>query len=364
MKPAHFGCIAKMKLHHCLNRRSFAVLLGIILLSASSAPGQAAMIAIQGSESKTVQEKAEQTKDSAGKADTKSTIEPSLGVTFGDEVRNNWRVGVKVRAGSQSVKGMMVTLPVPTDWPEQEVTLVEENFPSDAKKIKYRVLDNGIRQIVAELGTIRPGDTFEMSATFQVRTLAVKGPEDTTIFKIPKGLPKDIKDYIGNSPQITFRNNKLRKQVKAIVKEHPLAWDQAEAIHLWIRENIQHETGKPKDSLDTLRDKKGSAEDLNCLFVAMCRCIKIPARMVWVDGTQYTEFYLMDEEKNGYWFPVQTAGLAEFGSMSNPRIILEKGDNFKVPEKKDRQKFVREFAKGSGKVKPKLRFTRDLLPAR
>ncbi len=84
--------------------------------------------------------------------------------------------------------------------------------------------------------------------------------------------------------------------------------------------------------------------------------------MVWVDGHQYAEFYLWDAEKNGHWFPCNVAGLREFGSYSDPRVIQQKGDNIKVPETKGRQKFVAEFVTGQGTAKPKLHFVRELTP--
>ena len=40
-------------------------------------------------------------------------------------------------------------------------------------------------------------------------------------------------------------------------------------------------------------------DDLVGLFVAMCRSLKIPARMVWVPDYSYAEFYLEDAEGKG-----------------------------------------------------------------
>ena len=48
------------------------------------------------------------------------------------------------------------------------------------------------------------------------------------------------------------------------------------------------------------------------------------------------------------------------------RPILQKGDNFKVPEKKERQRYVAEFLRGNnrrGGGRPVVTFVREALPA-
>jgi len=82
-----------------------------------------------------------------------------------------------------------------------------------------------------------------------------------------------------------------------------------------------------------------------------------------VDGSSYAEFMLVDEQDKPYWFPCNVTGIREFGSFSEPKVILQKGDNIKVPEKDARQKFVSEFMSVQGTSKPRVSFIRELLPA-
>ncbi len=96
----------------------------------------------------------------------------------------------------------------------------------------------------------------------------------------------------------------------------------------------------------------------------MCRASGIPARTVWVPDHCYPEFYLVDGEGKGHWFPCQAAGTRAFGEMPEQRPILQKGDNFRVPEKKRPQRYVAEFLSGTtiqGGGKPKVRWVRELL---
>ena len=291
------------------------------------------------------------------------SLADGMGVTFANPVVNNWQVGIQIRAGSSTVRNMKVTIPVPVDWPEQSVELVDEVVPPEVRSAKPRSLNSGVQQMVIEIPRIRSKTAIEIKWTFQVRTAQINPPRNTAALEIPNKIPREAKEYIGVSPQITYRNSKLRKQVKEIVADHEQAWQQIEAIYDWVRDNIEYVDGDPDDTISVFRKRQGCAEDIVGLFVAMCRAQKVPARVVWVEGHQHAEFMLVDPNANPHWIPCQVAGLREFGSISEPRIVLQKGDNIKVPEKEHRQKYVAEFVTGSGKTKPKVQFIRKLLPA-
>ncbi len=66
--------------------------------------------------------------------------------------------------------------------------------------------------------------------------------------------------------------------------------------------------------------------------------------MVWADGHQYAEFYLEDAAGAGRWYPVESAGARAFGEMPTARVILQKGDNFRVPERpRDRLRYASDY---------------------
>lgn len=304
--------------------------------------------------------------DSKQKTDEKKGAENSAatGITLGTEAKYRWRVGVKIVTGNNSCKNLLVTIPLPNDWPEQTVTLDEDNIPSSVHDITVRDLDSGVKQLVIRLRKIPAKTILEIDQTYSVAVQEIKAPTLTDGFVVPKKPSRDIKQYLGVSPGISYRNAKLRKQVKKIVADHDKAWQRVEAIYDWVRDNIEYRDGEPEDCISAFRSKSGCADDLVGLFIAMCRCHKVPARTVWVEGHQLAEFYLHDEEGKGHWFPCNVAGLRDFGSNSDPRIILQKGDNIKVPEKENRQRYVAEFVVGSGNSKPAVGFVRDLLPAK
>ena len=85
---------------------------------------------------------------------------------------------------------------------------------------------------------------------------------------------------------------------------------------------------------------------------------------MWVPNFCYAEFYLQDKADRGYWFPCTVAGPRQFGEMNDHRPILQKGDNIKVPEKKKPQRYLAEHVRVRGRGKPRVKFVRQLLPAK
>ncbi|MEL7338393.1 MAG: transglutaminase-like domain-containing protein, partial [Planctomycetota bacterium] len=119
-------------------------------------------------------------------------------------------------------------------------------------------------------------------------------------------------------------------------------WQHIAAIYDWVRENINYVEGKIKSAVQALKDKTGDCEEMTSLFVALCRASKIPARMVWVQGHCYPEFYMEDPEGQGVWFPCQAAGTRQFGRMEDYRLLLQKGDRFKIPGQRQPVRYVAE----------------------
>ena len=108
-------------------------------------------------------------------------------------------------------------------------------------------------------------------------------------------------------------------------------------------EKVEYVEGIDKSALDSLNDKQADCQGRSMLFIALCRANKIPARMVWVDGHAYAEFYLESEPGKGYWYPIESAGTRAFGEMPLARTILQKGDNFRVPERKERLRYASDY---------------------
>jgi hypothetical protein len=290
----------------------------------------------------------------------------SNGIRLDKELKQRWKVGMRITAPAAPCGGVFGTATVPTDWPEQQVRIVDEDFSPHVRDVKYRTLDNGVKQMLISIPMLNPNATAHAFVTFEVTKSSVLGPEDPTQFVIPKRVPRDVGKFLAPSPKIESRHSKIRSVARGLMKDNPdaPAWEQVEVIYDWVRDNVEYVNGPLKGALAALREGKGDCEELTSLFIALCRANRIPARTVWVPGHCYPEFYLHDADGAGHWFPCQAAGTRDFGNMPDHRPILQKGDNYRVPEKKERQRYVAEFLKikairGGGK--PKVEFVRQLL---
>ncbi len=290
---------------------------------------------------------------------------PVEGVTFSNPIKNKWKVGVKARGGGGTVGNAIFTFSVPKDWPEQSVLMVEDEVPPNARLGDQRKQDIGLEQLVVILPTIPPRQEVLITKTFLVTNSQINPPKDTTNFIRPKSRVNEARKYLRPSPGINFSSSKIKRQVKELAKEKSTVWEEVEAIYDWVRDNIEDATTEPRQIASVFIEKSGCNEDKVSLFVGMCRSAKVPARMVWAQGTIYAEFMLTDAAGTIHWFPCNIGGLREFGSYAEPKIILQKGDNFRVPEKDKNLKYVSEVFQGQiqkGRSKPVYQFFTLLLP--
>lgn len=285
------------------------------------------------------------------------------GVVTSESIQQSWRVGVVLKGGPDETRNILATIPLPGDWPEQKVRILGKDAPPEVTKLSIRDTMPNFQQIVAVVPSLRSQQEIKVTYDLQVTLHKINAPETTNEWKIPKNLSKELKDYLDISPEISFRDAKLRAFVKELTKDKETAWDQVRALYEWVQAEVKPEGGDPTDSLECFRKRAGHPEDICGLFVAMCRAHKVPARMVWVIESQHTEFYLVDEQGKGRWFPVVFGGFTEFGSLSSPKLIEMKGDNFRVPEKKEPQKYVFENVTGEASTRPKIGFIREMIPA-
>ena len=282
------------------------------------------------------------------------------GISFGNQKTMQWRVGVVIKAKKGPMKSAYATVPVPIVWPEQTVKVIDEDV-SRGVRVSHRNL-GGVRQMLVQSSGIKNGGTAKAIFTLEITRKEILPPEDTTVFQIPKSVPRNLRLFLNNSPYIDKRDSKIRALAKEAIEEKESAWDKVEAIYDMVRDKVEYKEGNIKSAKQALKDGYGDCEEMTSLFIAMCRSVKVPARMVWVPDHCYPEFYLQDDEENGHWIPCQAAGTRAFGSMPEMRPILQKGDNFKVREKEKQQRYVAEFVsakpvRGSGA--PSVSFIRE-----
>lgn len=280
------------------------------------------------------------------------------GPAIGAPKMSEFKIGMVVSSGGGPCQGLVGTAPVPLEWPEQKVKIVKEDI-SPGVRSDYRNINASVRQLIVSVPFLGANMEARALITYEVQRSPLTAPKDPSVFRLPAKIPNNIRSHLGPSPGIEISNAKIREHAKKVSETKSTAWEKVEALYDWTRETVKYENGAFRGAWAALKDGKGDCEELSSLFIALCRCISIPARTVWVPDHCYAEFYLEDSTARGYWIPCQPAGTRDFGGIPETRPILQKGDNFQVPERKGAQRYVAEYLTGKG-GKPSVRFVREL----
>ncbi|HMO15798.1 MAG TPA: transglutaminase-like domain-containing protein [Pirellulaceae bacterium] len=276
---------------------------------------------------------------------------------LGEPVTQKWQVGVIISAGNQAAAGLKVMIPVPTDWPEQVVSLVEDDISDSVRNVGFLNLD-GVKCMTANVPKINAHGAAKILQTYEVKIHPIALPANPESLLVPDKLDKDVKQYLNSSPMIDHRPGAIKKLVAELAGTQTSAWRQVESFYNWIIENVATTADEDcQGSSTTLRKKAGNDEDKINLFIAFCRAHKVPARIVWGEDTEYAEFFLVDENGSGSWFPCQPGINPEFGKLSEPSAVQQKGDNFKLPNG-ERRRFVPESVTGDKRSQPEIIFVR------
>jgi transglutaminase-like putative cysteine protease len=253
----------------------------------------------------------------------------------GEWVTSRWNVGMVVTAQGGEFHQIVGTTTVPTDWPEQRVRAVEEDL-SPGVTISYQMIEGVARQMLVTIPSLAGGQQAKAVVTFEIKRLLQKPPGETDAFLLPSKRPDaKLASYLRPSPYIESSAPQVLKLAKEVGADKEKAWEKVEAIYDWVRAEVKFEDNRGrqvKGVLATLRDRTGDCDEMTSLFIALCRANSIPARTVRVPRHVYPEFYLLDRDGKGHWFPCQVSGTRAFGGMPDPRPILQKGDNVRVTD--------------------------------
>ncbi len=287
--------------------------------------------------------------------------------TYSDAKTFDWQIGMTLDTPVTFTSGLG-TFPIPMDWPEQTVTIASRDISGPVSQVRMRDLPGGARQALVGIARMTANQSLDVLLNFRIEKRNILAPTDTDSLVIPKRVSREMRIYLGNSPMIDSTNGKIRLLSRELASEavdDTSAWQTVRRIYDRVREKVTYTEGPIRNASDALEDGKGDCEDMTSLFVALCRNADVPARMVWIPGHCYPEFYLEERdggEESGHWYPCQAAGTEQFGEMQEDRPILQKGDRFKVPEHRQIVRYVSEYFRcdRSGQASPRVKFVREI----
>ena len=124
---------------------------------------------------------------------------------------------------------------------------------------------------------------------------------------------ESLKDYLKNETNIESKNKEIVSFTYDLTKDEPLILRKAKLIHDYIVQNIEYSyENSHVGAYKAFKQKSGVCEDMSQLFVAMCRSIGIPSRVVYgyaldvqgslneaydilnIPGHAWAEFYIPD----------------------------------------------------------------------
>jgi len=295
------------------------------------------------------------------------------------------RTGIIIEPGP-AMDNVQITIPVPMQWLEQRIISINEERMSAgvASQIHYQIVNGGMQEMRVQLGSIAPTRPLEIVVAFELLNYELLPPDNPGQYVIPKQVPPEIRQYLQESPCIESREPIFSKMFAEITKGRRTDWEKVEALYSFVQKNVKYNNQAwmepAKGALAVTKMPRGQwtadCKDMTCLFVALCRAGKVPARVVRVPQHCYAEFYLElkqesrsnDRRNNravGFWFPCQVSGDYAFGGIPEKRVILQKGDSFpNVNNPRAKVLFPVESFQGitlSGAGEPQCRFVHEIV---
>ncbi|MFT5523958.1 MAG: hypothetical protein ACI9HK_001907 [Pirellulaceae bacterium] len=275
------------------------------------------------------------------------------GLVYANPGMFQMRIGAEVTAQNGGCGDLICTFPYPKEWPEQTVKIIHEDVSSTVRGISKKVIGDGVVQYEFRVPRLTSGQKAHVILTIEVIRKHILPPPRPLELSIPASVKSEMDIYLKESPFIETRHTSVKKAAANLpILPNDPAWKQIESIYNWTWDAVKPSGTKPlKGALDALKSGTGDCEERTSLFVAMCRLNKIPARCVWIPGHTYPEFYLEDAQRNGHWIPCESLGAKNFGTMPTYSLILQKGDNFRMAQKRGPQRYV--SATLTGKLGPR-----------
>ncbi len=269
------------------------------------------------------------------------------------------KVGVSME-GIGRATNITATTPVPVAYPEQKINGVE--FKVDGCEATVRQLAAGASQLIVSAAEIVKGQTITAVAEFNITLYKQFHGFVREQFPKQQSPPSDVKKAaLQDSPGIQTSAKSVRDLATKLAGSTSHPWDAALAFARWIPENIRPQLGSYTSVATALETKHGDCEEMAGVFVALCRAVNIPARLVWVPNHAWAEFYLTDDQNRGHWIPAHTACYSWFGWTGAHELVLQKGDRLYVPEQHKQLRLMEDWMQWSGR-KPRTMYTAELIP--
>lgn len=271
-----------------------------------------------------------------------------------------FRVGVRIVPGGGGMTRVFASCTVPMEWPEQSVRLLTTEKPRNAH-LETRRVGGTAEQMLLRLPSMPAGSDVVFARTYEIgRWHQRLHPEAARRLKLPT--TERARSYLLPSDGIECTHPEIRQLAEETVEGQSEPLVRAVALFQVTRERIRYVEGPFAGALAGLRAGQGDCEERSTLFIALCRAVGIPARLVWGPGHAWSEIALADSKGEIVWVPADPTKEKELGVIRHNYPILQKGDRFRLPEASDRPvRYLSPRCTGFGAA-PELVAIEEVLP--
>jgi hypothetical protein len=122
-----------------------------------------------------------------------------------------YRLKVVIRVTSPAEgdsQNVVVVAPIPMDWPEQQIRLLEEKY-SEGGKIEYHVKPGQCKTFRYTIPEIEAGKSASVELLYEITRWRMEFAADPEELALPQGLPAEVRDqFVGSSTwPATLRNS-------------------------------------------------------------------------------------------------------------------------------------------------------------
>ncbi len=276
---------------------------------------------------------------------------PADGVGYLEPRSYSLKIGIELEAIGDA-DSVLATTPVPVAHPEQKIEDV--HVETSGCEATLRELAPGMGQLLLSAESIAQGSVASAIAHYTLTLCKQFHKYERDQFPAQQKPPADIrKAYLQDSPGIQTSTKQVRSLAAELSEGVSHPWDKARRFAEWIPKNIRPQIGSYTSVTAALERRLGDCEEMSAVFVALCRSIGIPARLVWVPNHNWSEFYLTDSDGQAHWIPAHTACYFWFGWTGAHELVIQKGDRVLCAEQHKRVRLLEDWMQWGGR-KPAL----------
>lgn len=268
-------------------------------------------------------------------------------------------VGVEVE-GTGNTTNFIATTVAPVQSPEQKIESV--SIEKSGCMAVLQGLSGTAGRLNVSAKSISRGQRISAFANYEIElSKSFHGFSTETLSSQSEFPTRHFATWLGNSPGIDTNSKEVNQLSKDLINgvEHPFDW--AKKFQTWVFENIKGRPMKYTSVTKAIRNGVGDCEERAGTFVALCRSVGIPARLVWVPNHAWAEFCLFNNESKPVWIPAHTAAYNWFGWTGAHELVLQKGDRITLPNKGKKVRLVSDWLTWQG-AKPIVRFRAAIKP--